>query len=269
VDPLIQSPTSTQSVNPYSYIMNNPLAGTDPTGYAGVKASCFGPACEDDGDGGFIGKLTKKSNNKAAGGANNGADGQAASTSVAKVGSLEGNAAKGGGTNEKTKVVDSQNLPPIEHDKVPSYSYTKKHWQEGKGRDMRIPTSAVDFSDLDISDTPQIQKIMDANGDADIGDTFAVTYSGKADNLPYETVGTQYTVLGTISLKVEGSLIKVKTGWKFSGQFKSFDDKYDFNSDWSRPVRQVLTWGARKDHGEGTPYNIQIRGAIKREEEFD
>jgi hypothetical protein len=33
VDPFIQSPTSTQSVNPYSYIMNNPLAGTDPTGY--------------------------------------------------------------------------------------------------------------------------------------------------------------------------------------------------------------------------------------------
>jgi RHS repeat-associated protein len=36
VDPLIQSPTSTQSINPYSYIMNNPLAGTDPTGYAAV-----------------------------------------------------------------------------------------------------------------------------------------------------------------------------------------------------------------------------------------
>ncbi|ARD24080.1 RHS repeat-associated core domain-containing protein [Shewanella japonica] len=34
VDPFIQSPTSTQSVNPYSYIMNNPLSGTDPTGYA-------------------------------------------------------------------------------------------------------------------------------------------------------------------------------------------------------------------------------------------
>jgi hypothetical protein len=33
VDPFIQSPTSTQSINPYSYIMNNPLAGTDPTGY--------------------------------------------------------------------------------------------------------------------------------------------------------------------------------------------------------------------------------------------
>ncbi len=35
VDPFIQAPTSTQSINPYSYIMNNPLAGTDPTGYMG------------------------------------------------------------------------------------------------------------------------------------------------------------------------------------------------------------------------------------------
>lgn len=33
VDPFIQSPTNTQSMNPYSYIMNNPLAGTDPSGY--------------------------------------------------------------------------------------------------------------------------------------------------------------------------------------------------------------------------------------------
>jgi RHS repeat-associated protein len=37
VDPFIQSPTNSQSVNPYSYIMNNPLAGTDPTGYKSEK----------------------------------------------------------------------------------------------------------------------------------------------------------------------------------------------------------------------------------------
>ncbi|KZN77779.1 hypothetical protein N477_00810 [Pseudoalteromonas luteoviolacea H33-S] len=36
VDPLIQSPGNSQSINPYSYIMNNPLAGTDPTGYCGT-----------------------------------------------------------------------------------------------------------------------------------------------------------------------------------------------------------------------------------------
>ncbi|WP_144395463.1 RHS repeat-associated core domain-containing protein [Pleionea sediminis] len=33
VDPFVQAPDNSQSMNPYSYIMNNPLAGTDPSGY--------------------------------------------------------------------------------------------------------------------------------------------------------------------------------------------------------------------------------------------
>lgn len=33
VDPFIQFPANSQSLNPYSYILNNPMAGTDPTGY--------------------------------------------------------------------------------------------------------------------------------------------------------------------------------------------------------------------------------------------
>ena len=33
VDPFIQFPENSQSINPYSYGMNNPLAGTDPSGY--------------------------------------------------------------------------------------------------------------------------------------------------------------------------------------------------------------------------------------------
>ncbi len=37
VDPFIQAPGNSQSLNPYSYIMNNPLAGTDPTGYCAVS----------------------------------------------------------------------------------------------------------------------------------------------------------------------------------------------------------------------------------------
>ncbi len=40
VDPVIQSPGNSQSMNPYSYIMNNPLAGTDPTGYEYVRDMC-------------------------------------------------------------------------------------------------------------------------------------------------------------------------------------------------------------------------------------
>ena len=39
VDPVIQAPGNSQSLNPYSYIMNNPLAGTDPTGYV-AQSGC-------------------------------------------------------------------------------------------------------------------------------------------------------------------------------------------------------------------------------------
>jgi len=33
VDPIISNPLSSQAINPYSYIGNNPLSGVDPTGY--------------------------------------------------------------------------------------------------------------------------------------------------------------------------------------------------------------------------------------------
>jgi RHS repeat-associated protein len=41
VDAVIQFPLNSQSLNPYSYILNNPLAGTDPTGY---EMMCVGPS---------------------------------------------------------------------------------------------------------------------------------------------------------------------------------------------------------------------------------
>jgi RHS repeat-associated protein len=34
IDPFIQEPGNSQSINAYSYIMNNPLSGTDPSGYS-------------------------------------------------------------------------------------------------------------------------------------------------------------------------------------------------------------------------------------------
>jgi len=58
VDPLILNPESSQSLNPYSYIGNNPLSGTDPTGYAaevGCTAATGTHICGfDPGGHGFI-----------------------------------------------------------------------------------------------------------------------------------------------------------------------------------------------------------------------
>ena len=46
VDPFIQEPGNSQSMNPYSYIMNNPLAGTDPSGYKACAESEGKPRCD-------------------------------------------------------------------------------------------------------------------------------------------------------------------------------------------------------------------------------
>ncbi|WP_462163192.1 RHS repeat domain-containing protein [Pseudoalteromonas xiamenensis] len=47
VDPVIQSPTDSQSINPYSYIMNNPLSGTDPSGYCAAATGTHIKSCGD------------------------------------------------------------------------------------------------------------------------------------------------------------------------------------------------------------------------------
>jgi RHS repeat-associated protein len=46
VDPIIQFPLNSQSLNPYSYILNNPLSGTDPTGYCAADADQRRQVCQ-------------------------------------------------------------------------------------------------------------------------------------------------------------------------------------------------------------------------------
>ncbi len=48
IDPFIQDPGNSQSINAYAYIMNNPLSGTDPTGYAAVKQKVTGSHIKRD-----------------------------------------------------------------------------------------------------------------------------------------------------------------------------------------------------------------------------
>lgn len=54
VDSFVQAPGNSQSMNPYSYIMNNPLAGTDPSGYVSVfdkgGSGCSAIFCSDEPD---------------------------------------------------------------------------------------------------------------------------------------------------------------------------------------------------------------------------
>jgi RHS repeat-associated protein len=58
VDPLISNPASSQAINPYSYLGNNPFSGVDPTGYECVGqnfSECTttivnGPGPQRDGD---------------------------------------------------------------------------------------------------------------------------------------------------------------------------------------------------------------------------
>ncbi|MEZ8187617.1 RHS repeat-associated core domain-containing protein [Shewanella sp. 5S214] len=49
VDPFLQFPENSQSANPYSYILNNPMSGTDPTGYLAEtdKAEAVGGPSND------------------------------------------------------------------------------------------------------------------------------------------------------------------------------------------------------------------------------
>jgi RHS repeat-associated protein len=45
VDPFVSTPVNSQSINPYSYIGNNPLNGVDPTGYLAANLSPVKSAC--------------------------------------------------------------------------------------------------------------------------------------------------------------------------------------------------------------------------------
>ncbi|MGH8371653.1 MAG: RHS repeat domain-containing protein [Gammaproteobacteria bacterium] len=49
VDPVFQFPSNTQSLNPYSYVLNNPLSMTDPSGYTACDTGSATDNCPDSG----------------------------------------------------------------------------------------------------------------------------------------------------------------------------------------------------------------------------
>ncbi|WP_190285576.1 toxin glutamine deamidase domain-containing protein [Montanilutibacter psychrotolerans] len=88
VDPVIQFPLNSQSLNPYSYILNNPLSGTDPTGY-----SIRGSICD-------VGN-TENANGCTTYEPGNGHTGRAARKSSGGNGSTSGQSATGAGDRQE------------------------------------------------------------------------------------------------------------------------------------------------------------------------
>lgn len=256
-DPLIDDPNNGQSYNRFSYVLNNPTNLTDPTGFA-PKGS--GRICEDnpsacstsptivrveqtpkEEDAQPTGKMKVSANTPRGTSAN----------------PTAGNPNGGDSSNMQQVVVTGKR--PLRMDRVPTYEEARAHWQNGEGRSIRIPTSAVDFRKFRVSSAPNVVRAMNLltkDGAAQ------VTWSSRRENVSFETTGSDFPTLGTITLKVEGQLTRTGDEFLFSGTLKAFDDTYDFNSDWSRPWRNILTAGARADHGPGTTYDIQFRGAV-------
>ncbi len=76
VDPFLQFPENSQSANPYSYILNNPMSETDPTGYSSCSLeedqSCLDKANNGesitikDKDGKKVGTVTTSRDSRSA-----------------------------------------------------------------------------------------------------------------------------------------------------------------------------------------------------------
>ncbi|MET1257505.1 hypothetical protein, partial [Aliikangiella maris] len=160
-------------------------------------------------------------------------------------------------------LLNPRDVNPIYVDEVPTYEQAKGNWKLGNGAAIRLPSSAVDFSELILGDAPQIRAIIDNNPNAPWGSMFKVKWRGPDDNLAYKTPDSQYETLGDISIHVIGTLTRLDNGWYFSGSYKPFDDHYNFDFQWSKPWRSTLTLGANIDHGEGTPYDYEFLGRIK------
>jgi len=146
--------------------------------------------------------------------------------------------------------------------RIPNYAEAKLHFQNGHGQAVSFPVSKLNLSGVTsdfLMETPAIKRAL-SFPDIREGDIYFIDYNGRTDNMPYVVPGEQFLTLGTITLKIEGALSRLESGWSFEGEVRAFHDTYDFNSDWSRPGRNIYTAAARFDHGPGTAFTLEPTG---------
>jgi RHS repeat-associated protein len=144
VDPIISNPANSQSINPYSYIGNNPLSGTDPTGYdvcpAGKADQCSGAKPEAPSKPNSMVEARKAGSIAGRGGDNvtiNGRDQDVTGSNASKP------TARSGADGAGPKATDASNpsrvgAPGTQDQQTPAAgnpSYEPEKWNDGGNRD--------------------------------------------------------------------------------------------------------------------------------------
>ena len=130
------------------------------------------------------------------------------------------------------------------------------HYCDKTGTPLSLPFSEIDTSSVRPEDFPAVQVYLAVCGKG----THAIRYQSQSDNHPFSTTGAIATVLGDVTLKLEGTLeIRPSGDWTFDGTLKCFDDEYDFRMD-SRILRDIRTLAGRPWSG-GKSFLINIHGS--------
>jgi RHS repeat-associated protein len=164
VDPVFQFPTNTQSLNPYTYVLNTPLSMTDPTGLEG-EGACTGEDADACGASSSGSDATLTVNVKSSMGIMMHADSvsgvQLSNGSSTGEGSKKGTSNKGG-----AKAPESINAPAdAKEESTPRSSDEEDHFGGGLGRPLQAastpqPAGTTKAEDL-VATTADVKDILE------------------------------------------------------------------------------------------------------------
>ena len=128
------------------------------------------------------------------------------------------------------------------------------HYKAGSGLPLRMNINQLNLSGIRPEEFDKFQAALSdgVDKDLDIKQAFSMSRSSTND----------YLLLGDVTLRLRGHLTFDKNGgWNFNGNYKVYDDTYDFNKSTHRWFGgELLTSIGRQTPGK--PFQIEIRGAV-------